>query len=107
MQTIHATEAAEAAININRIDWIHGAAELVLANKVQYDRSTKKSKEAFISLDNAMEDIMGMDSVKDEIISWLSGAECCDSRDNVRAIVQNEICGLLSVMADDFEIGVE
>ena len=107
MQTIKAKEAAQAAMNINRVDWIHGAAELVLNNQVQYDRSTWKSKEAFISLDNVMEDVMGMDSVKDELISWLSGAECCDSRDNIRAIVQNEIFGLLSAMADDFEIGVE
>ena len=107
MQTIHATEAAEAAININRVDWIHGAAELVLANEVQYDRSTRKGKEAFISLDNVMEDVMGMDSVKGELVSWLSGEECCDCRDNLAAIVQNEICGLLSQMADDFEIGVK
>jgi len=107
MQTITATEAAEAATNIDRVDWIHGAAELVLNHQVQYDRSTPKSKEAFISLDNVMEDIMGLDSMKGEIISWLSGEECFDCRDNVMAIVQNEICGLLSEMADDFNIGVE
>ena len=65
MQTIKAKEAAQAAININRVDWIHGAAELVLNNQVKYDRSTWKSKEAFISLDNVMEDVMSMDSMKD------------------------------------------
>ena len=45
MQTITAIEAAEAATNIHRVDWIHGAAELVLNNTVQYDRSTPKSQE--------------------------------------------------------------
>ena len=54
MQTIHATEAADAAQNINRSDWIIGATELVLTNQVQYDRSTLSSKEAFISLDNVL-----------------------------------------------------
>lgn len=106
MQTIIAIEAAEAATNIHRVDWIHGAAELVLNNAVQYDRSTHHSKEAFISLGNVMEDVMGMDSVKDLVIDWLHGAECCDRRDNLKAIVENEISGLLSQMADDFNIGV-
>ena len=40
MQTIKATEAADAAQNINRSDWLIGATELVLTNQVQYDRST-------------------------------------------------------------------
>ena len=107
MQTIHATEAAEAAININRADWIHGAAELVLANEMQYDRSTPKSKEAFISLDNVMEDAMGSFAVKGLLIKWMGGAECCDCRDALTSVVRNDIKLLLYVKADDFNIGVE
>lgn len=107
MQTIHATEAAEAATNINRVDWIHGAAELVLANQVQYDRSTPKSKEAFISLDNVMEDVMGSDVVKGLLIKWMQGEECCDCRDGLTGVVMNDIRSLLMQMADDFNIGVE
>lgn len=107
MQTIHATEAAEAARNINRVDWIHGAAELVLNNQVQYDRSTPKSKEAFISLDNVTEDVMGNDAVKGLIIKWIHGEECCDCRDLLTNVVRNDIKFSLSVMADDFNIGVE
>lgn len=107
MQTIHATEAAEAAININRVDWIHGAAELVLANEVQYDRSTARSKEAFISLDNVMEDVMGSDAVKTLLIKWMHGEECCDCRDALTSVVINDARPLLAQMADDFNIGVE
>ncbi len=107
MQTIHATEAAEAATNINRVDWIHGAAELVLNNQVQYDRSTPKSKEAFISLDNVMEDVMAMDGAKDLLIKWIHGAECCDCRDLLNNVIVNYIKHFLSQMADDFNIGVE
>ncbi len=107
MQTIHATAAAEAATNINRVDWIHGAAELVLANEVQYDRSTPKSNEVFISLDNVMEDVMGSDAVKGLLIKWMHGEECCDCRDGLTSVVMNDIRCLLSQMADDFNIGVE
>ncbi len=107
MQTIHATEAAEAAININRVDWIHGAAELVLNNQVQYDRSTPKSKEAFISLDNVMEDVMGLDATKRIIQKWLLGDECCDKRDDLNSLVRGCIMIALMQMADDFDIGVE
>lgn len=107
MITIHAKEAAESAQNINREDWLVGATKLVMEGNHQYDLSTPKSKEAFISLDNVMEDVMGMDSVKELATDWLHGAECCDCRDNFRAIVENEIGGLLSLMADDFNVGVE
>lgn len=107
MQTIHATEAAEAATNINRVDWIHGAAELVLANKVQYDRSTRKGKEAFISRESVIEDISCTDEYELLIIKWLDGGECCDCRDELRNLILNEAMSLLSVMADDFNIGVE
>ena len=107
MQTIHAAEAAEAATNINRVDWIHGAAELVLANKVQYDRSTRKGKEAFISLDNVMEDVMGNETTKKLIIKWMQGAECCDCRDLLNIVVGNYIRVFLTQMADDFNIGIE
>ena len=107
MKTIHATEAAEAAINIDRVDWIHGAAELILNNQVQYDRSTSKSKEAFISLDNVMEDVMNEDKFKVNIMDWLAGGECCDHRDEILIITTTRICILLTIMADDFNIGVE
>ncbi|HEY7866535.1 MAG TPA: hypothetical protein VIC51_11095 [Psychromonas sp.] len=106
MITIHAKEAAEAAQNINREDWVNGATALIMKGNYQYDRSTHHSKEAFISLGNVMEDVMGMDSVKDLVIDWLHGAECCDRRDNLKAIVENEIGDLLSQMADDFNVGV-
>ena len=78
MQTIHATEAAEAATNINRADWIHGAAELVLANEVQYDRSGERYQEAFISRESVVEDISCTDEYELLIIKWLDGGECCD-----------------------------
>ena len=103
MQTIKAKEAAQAAININRVDWIHGAAELVLNNQVQYDRSTERSKEAFISRENVLCDIDVMPTLN----KWLDGGECCDCRDELRELLRNELCVLLSQMADDFEIGVE
>ena len=107
MQTTHAKEAAEAATNINREDWISGAAELVLNNQVQYDRSTRKGKEAFISLDNVMEDVMGMHSVKLLLMKWMQGEECCDSRDELVRLVNVMITHHLSMMADDFNVGVE
>lgn len=107
MQTITAIDAAEAAINIHRTDWIIGATELVLTNQVQYDRSTSKSKEAFISLDNLLDDVMGTDAVKELVKHWLLGGECCDQRDTLNTIVGSEIMRLLKQMADDFEIGVE
>ena len=107
MQTITATEAAEAAININRVDWIHGAAELVLANDVQYDRSTRRGKEAFISLDNVMEDVMGLDATKRIIQKWLLGDECCDKRDELNLLVKGCVMIALMQMADDFNIGLE
>jgi|GEM_PF-4718567 len=106
MQTTHATEAAEAATNINREDWISGAAELVMRGEHQYDRSTTKSKEAFISLDNVMEDVMGLDSIKDLLTKWMHGAECCDMRDIFSTAVRALIATHLSQMADDFNIGV-
>lgn len=102
MQTIHATEAADAAQNIYRSDWIVGATELVLTNQVQYDRSTTNSKEAFISLDSVLCDVDTTPIVK----SWLLGAECCDERDKLNTIVGAEIMRLLKLMADDFGVGV-
>lgn len=102
MQTIHATEAADAAQNINRSDWVIGATELVLTNQVQYDRSTPSSKEAFISLDNVLCDIDTTPIVK----NWLLGSECCDERDILNTIVGAEIMRLLKLMADDFWVGV-
>lgn len=107
MQTIHATEAAEAAININRIDWIQGAAELVLANKVQYDRSTRKGKEAFICRQNIMDDMCEVEEYTKIMNNWIDGAECCDCRDALRKLILDETCAELSRMAWDFNIGVE
>ena len=107
MQTIKAKEAAQAAMNINRVDWIHGAAELVLNNQVQYDRSTEHSKEAFISLDNVMEDVMASDLATREVKAWIQGGECCDHRDNVSLLARGYVFLALSQMADDFGIGVE
>lgn len=107
MQTITAIEAAEAATNIHRVDWIHGAAELVLTNQVQYDRSTPKSKEAFISLDNVMEDVMGEVAAERLLMRWFLGSECCDERDALGDILHDEVGKLISQMADDFNIGVE
>lgn len=106
MITTHATEVSLAATNINRDDWIDGAAELVMSGEYQYDRSTTKSKEAFISLDNVMEDVMGMDSIKDLLTKLLHGAECCDMRDIFSTAVRALIATHLSQMADDFNIGV-
>lgn len=102
MQTIHATEAAGAAQNINRHDWLIGATELVLTNQVQYDRSSPNNKEAFVSLDNVLCDIDTAPIVK----RWLLGSECCDERDTLNTIVGAEIMRLLKLMADDFGIGV-
>lgn len=107
METVKATQAAEAATNINREDWINGATDLVMSGEYQYDRSTPKSKGAFISLDNVMEDVMGHDSVKHVIQKWLLGNECCDSRDELRLMVKNYAMIALMQMADDFNIGVE
>ena len=107
MQIITATEAAEAAININRVDWVNGAAELVLTNQVQYDRSTAKSKEAFICRQNIMDDMCEVEEYTSIINKWVDGGECCDCRDELRNLILNEAMSLLSVMADDFNIGVE
>ncbi len=106
MQTTHATEAALAAANINREDWINGAAELVMSGEYQYDRSTPKSKEAFISRGSVIEDISCTDEYELLIIKWLDGGECCDCRDELRNMILDETMSLLSQMADDFNIGV-
>lgn len=107
MQTIHATEAAEAATNINRVDWIHGAAELVLSNQVQYDRSTSRYSEFLISRADALENVSCTSEYEALITEWLDGGECCDCRDKLRVMVLDEIMQVLSEMADDFNIGVE
>lgn len=107
MITTHATQAAEAVTNINREDWINGATDLVMSGEYQYDRSTWNSKEAFISLDNVMEDVMGMDEVKKLLVDWLQGGECCDMRDQLNNVVSNAISFHLCQMANDFNIGVE
>lgn len=106
METVKATEAAEAATNINREDWINGATDLVMSGDYQYDRSTPKSQEAFVSLDNVMEDALGLDSIKDLLTKWLHGAECCDMRDIFTTAVRSLIAIQLIQMADDFNIGV-
>lgn len=98
MQTIHATEVADAAQNISRHDWIVGATELVLTNQVQYDRSTPNNKEAFISLDNVLDYV----EIKQNVKSWILGSECCDERDKAITIVGAEIMRLLKLMTDDF-----
>lgn len=107
MQTIHATEAAEAAININRVDWIHGAAELVLNNQVQYDRSTSHNKEAFICRQSIIDDMCETEEYTNIINKWVDGGECCDYRDDLRILILNDAMADLSRMADDFNIGVE
>lgn len=106
MITTHATKAAGAATNINREDWINGATDLVMSGEYQYDRSTWNSKEAFISLDNVMEDVMGMDEVKKILVDWLQGGECCDYRDQLNNVVSNAVSFHLWQMANDFNIGV-
>jgi hypothetical protein len=78
METVTATQASEAATNINREDWINGATDLVMSGDYQYDRSTWKGKEAFISLDNVMEDVMAMYSVKLLLMKWIQGGEYRD-----------------------------
>ncbi len=107
MQTIHATEAAEAATNINRVDWIQGAAELVLANEVQYDRSTPKSKEAFICRQNVMNEMCEVEEYTKIMNNWLDSDESYDCRDAIRKLILDEIYAKLSRMAWDFNIGVE
>jgi len=107
METVKAIEAAEAATNINRDDWIDGAAELVMSGEYQYDRSTPKGQEAFISLDNVMEDVLGLDCTKDLLTKWLHGAECCDMRDIFTTAVRSLVAIQLIQMADDFNIGVK
>ena len=107
METVKAIQAAEAATNINREDWIDGATDLVMSGGYQYDRSTWRGKEAFISLDNVMEDVMGMDCSKEILTDWIKGGECCDMRDQLRNIVFNAVSFHLAQMADDFNIGVE
>jgi hypothetical protein len=103
MQTIHATEAADAAQNIYRSDWIEGAAKLVAANEAQYDRSTEWSNERLISRDNVCDSIDMMPLIN----KWLDGAECCDCRDELSELIYNAAYDELQQMADDFEIGVE
>ena len=107
MITIHATEAAEAAANINRVDWIDGAAELVMGGEHQYDRSTPKGKEAFICRQNIIDDMCETEEYTNTINKWVDGGECCDCRDELRNMILNEAMSLLPVMADDFNIGVE
>ena len=106
METVKATKAAEAATNINREDWINGATDLVMSGEYQYDRSTWNSKETFISLDNVMEDVMGMDCTKEILTDWIKGGECCDYRDELRVMVSGAVSFHLWQMADDFNIGV-
>lgn len=107
MITIHATEAALAATNINRVDWVHGAAELVMGGEHQYDRSTPKGKEAFICRQNIIDDMCETEEYTNTINKWVDGGECCDCRDELRNMILNEAMSLLSVMADDFNIGAE
>ena len=107
METVTATQAAEAATNINREDWVNGATDLVMSGDYQYDRSTRRGKEAFISLNNIMEDVMGMLSVKLLLMKWMQGEECCDSRDELIRLTRVMVVHHLSQMADDFNIGVE
>ena len=106
METVTAKQAAEAATNISREDWINGATDLVMSGGYQYDRSTWNSKEAFISLDNVMEDVMGMDCTKEILTDWIKGGECCDCRDELVGLVKFMVSLHLSQMADDFNIGV-
>jgi len=107
MITVYATQAAEAATNINREDWINGATDLVMSGDYQYDRSTRRGKEAFISLDNIMDDVMASDLATREIKAWIQGGECCDHRDNVIMLARGYVVLALSQMADDFNIGVK
>ena len=102
MNTVKAKDAAIAAKNSNRCDWIEGAARLVAANEVQYDRSTEWSNERLINRDNICNslDIMPL------INKWLDGEECCDCRDELSEMIYNAAYDELKQMADDFEIGV-
>jgi hypothetical protein len=101
MQTITAEEVAKHT-KIPRHDWVHGAANLVVANEVQYDRSTPHSKEALICRDNILADVDLVPLVN----KWLDGAECCDCRDELNELIYNEASALLKQMADDYGVGV-
>lgn len=103
MLTIHATEVAEAAKNTYRSDWVDGAANLVLENKVQYDRSIGGKIEPFICRDNILSDI----DVTEVINGLLDGAECCACREKLNELIYSEACEQLKQMADDFDIGVK
>lgn len=103
METV---KASDISTELNREDWINGATDLVMSGEYQYDRSTWNSKEAFISLDNVMEDVTGMDEVKKLLVDWLQGGECCDYRDELRAMVSSAVSFHLCQMANDFNIGV-
>ena len=104
METV---KVSDVSTELNREDWINGATDLVVSGECQYDRSTWNSKEAFISLDNVMEDVMGMDEVKKLLVDWLQGGECCDYRDELRTMVSGAVSFHLCQMANDFNIGVE
>lgn len=103
MLTVKAKDAAIAANNINRCDWIEGAARLVAANEVQYDRSTEWGIERLINRDNICDSL----DVMPLINNWLDGEECCDCRDELSEMIYNAAYDELKQMADDFEIGVE
>lgn len=102
MNIIKAKDAAIAAKNINRSDWVEGAAKLVAANEVQYDRSTEWNAEHLISRDNVCNSIDMMPLIN----KWLDGDECCDCRDELSELIYNAAYDELQQMADDFEIGV-
>ena len=102
MNTVKAKDAAVVAKNINRSDWVEGAAKLVAANEVQYDRSTEWNAERLINRDNVCDSIDMMPLIN----KWLDGAECCDCRDELSELIYNAAYDELQKMADDFEIGV-
>lgn len=104
METV---KASDISTELNREDWINGATDLVMSDEYQYDRSTWNSKEAFISLDNIMEDVMGMGATKEILTDWIKGGECCDMRDQLNNVVSNAVSFHLWQMANDFNIGVE
>lgn len=102
MNIIKAKDAAIAAKNINRCDWVEGAAKLVATNEVQYDRSTEWNSERLINRDNICNSL----DVMPLINKWLDGEECCDCRDELSEMIYNAAYDELKQMAYDFEIGV-
>lgn len=102
METVKAKDAAVAAKNISRCDWVEGVAKLVAENKAQYDRSTDWNNERLINRDNVCNNIDMMPLIN----KWLDGAECCDCRDELSELIYNAAYDELKQMADDFEIGV-